>query len=373
MIILIFLLLIALGTYTLWDPFRQQAAQAQQTDLLASRGAAIFAQYCRPCHGDDGQGRIGPPLNPAYRAQQHLTDLTNSANLDQNQLFVMDTIMCGRVGTLMPTWGQSQGGALSDEQIRDLLTLITIDPKDSTGADAWQRYVVPDSEAANKIATPLPIQDITSGPLTGQTQSVCGQKVAGTVVATPPPTPGAPSTTLSQAMTDNAFASNVFTIPANQTVTMSVTNRGAALHNWHVLDVKDATGKDIVAPAPPAPGLTAGTTASITFSVNTPGTYHFQCDFHPTEMFGVLYVAGPGGTVPATSSVATTTAGIAVAGTSTPSAGATSAAATQAPANLGAPNPASGTGIQNPASATSTTGPSANPGQSTGGGAVPVP
>ena len=61
MVLLIFALLIGLGVYTLYDPLRQQDARAQQEDVLAQRGAAIFAQNCRPCHGDIGQGRVGPP------------------------------------------------------------------------------------------------------------------------------------------------------------------------------------------------------------------------------------------------------------------------------------------------------------------------
>jgi mono/diheme cytochrome c family protein/plastocyanin len=38
-----------------------------------------------------------------------------------------NTITCGRVGTAMPAWAQSQGGTLSDEQIQQLVTLITLD------------------------------------------------------------------------------------------------------------------------------------------------------------------------------------------------------------------------------------------------------
>jgi plastocyanin len=45
-------------------------------------------------------------------------DPTSITNLIKN------TITCGRVGTAMPTWGQAHGGPLSDEQIRQLRTLI---------------------------------------------------------------------------------------------------------------------------------------------------------------------------------------------------------------------------------------------------------
>ena len=63
----------------------------------------------------------------------------------------------------------------------------------------------PDSEAANKVATPLAIEEITKGSLTGSQQSVCGQKVA---VAVPlvPATPGVPTANLSETATDNKFS-----------------------------------------------------------------------------------------------------------------------------------------------------------------------
>src|SRR6476469_7274219 len=141
MVLLIFVLLIALGAYTLFDPTRQQDARQEQTDLLAQRGASLFATNCRPCHGDVGQGRIGPALNRP--------ELRDPAKLNANQTFVRDTISCGRVGTLMPTWGADHGGPLDAEQIRGLVTLITVDPN-----DAWNNYVKPLSEEANKISTP---------------------------------------------------------------------------------------------------------------------------------------------------------------------------------------------------------------------------
>src|SRR5205823_8108108 len=38
---------------------------------------------------------------------------------------ITNTITCGRIGTPMPAWAQTQGGPLSDEQIRQLMVLIT--------------------------------------------------------------------------------------------------------------------------------------------------------------------------------------------------------------------------------------------------------
>jgi plastocyanin len=46
-------------------------------------------------------------------------------NLKESKVnLITNTITCGRVGTAMPAWGARQGGVLSDEQIRQLMTLI---------------------------------------------------------------------------------------------------------------------------------------------------------------------------------------------------------------------------------------------------------
>jgi plastocyanin/mono/diheme cytochrome c family protein len=333
MIILMFFLLIVLGAYTLFDPSRQQDAREGQSDLLAQRGASLFVLDCRPCHGDVGQGRVGPALNRP--------DLRDPAKRDQLQAFVRDTITCGRVGTLMPTWGADHGGALDNEQIRDLVTLITVDPN-----DAWNRYVRPQSEEANKVATPSAVEDLLKGSLTGSTDSVCGQKVATSATA-PPATPGAPSTSLNESATDNKFAATDFTAPAGQAVTLAFSNQGNAIHNWHVTDAKDASGKDVTTGAT---GTLGGQSTTTTFTIAQPGTYHYQCDFHPTEMLGTLFVVGAQGAgapsaatpnpaaVPGTTPVAVPTAGATLGtatATGTPPTGSTTLSAGATPTATG--------------------------------------
>jgi mono/diheme cytochrome c family protein/plastocyanin len=315
MIILMFLLLIVLGVYALFDPIREQQAAATQTDLLGQRGAALYVANCRPCHGDVGQGRIGPALNRP--------DLRDPAKLAQNQAFVMDTIECGRVGTLMPTWGQQFGGPLDDEQVRDLVTLITINPN-----DAWNRYVRPLSEAANQVATPAAVADLLKGSITGSTDSVCGQKVASGTSGPPPATPSTPSSSLTETTTDNKFSNTDYTVPANAAVAIAVSNQGNAVHNWHVTDAKDANGNDITTGDS---GILSGQSVNLTFNITQPGTYHFQCDFHPTEMLGTLFVANASGVVPSSPAGGSS---------ATPAAGATSTATPSGSTTPGAGAPA---------------------------------
>ena len=94
-----------------------------------------------------------------------------------------------------------------------------------------------------------------------------------------------PRTTATIVATDNKFDTTKLTVPANQPVTVTFQNRGQAIHNWHVLDIKDAEGKNIATQL-----LPAGQTKTVTFTLAAPGTYAFHCDTHPAEMKGSLTV-----------------------------------------------------------------------------------
>ncbi len=130
---LIFLSLIATGAYTMWDPSRADTAKEDQLNGTLERGAFLFSQNCRTCHGDSGEGgprsnrlREAPPLNrPDLQGREAEGGDVAKANKDNAYRLVFNTINCGRVGKAMPTWGQEQGGVLNDEQMRQLTTFIT--------------------------------------------------------------------------------------------------------------------------------------------------------------------------------------------------------------------------------------------------------
>jgi len=90
---------------------------------------------------------------------------------------------------------------------------------------------------------------------------------------------------LSETTTDNKFSQTTLTADKGVSVVMTVQNKGAAIHNWHVLNAKTPDGSDIKTDLVPA-----GQSATITFQIDQPGTYDFQCDVHPTEMKGKLTI-----------------------------------------------------------------------------------
>jgi mono/diheme cytochrome c family protein len=76
------------------------------------RGAQLFVQQCSGCHGEAGQGRLGPALaNPVFLA--HATDA-----------FLATTLVNGRVDTAMPAFQRADKTGLSDQEVRDLVAFI---------------------------------------------------------------------------------------------------------------------------------------------------------------------------------------------------------------------------------------------------------
>jgi len=102
-------------------PVRAPAQQEWTRDQSLERGALLFANNCRTCHGNRGQGGVGPQLlnNPltAFQDQDPL-------KLSQNMTLLTRTIQCGRASTLMPAWLNTNGGALNAIQIQHIVNFL---------------------------------------------------------------------------------------------------------------------------------------------------------------------------------------------------------------------------------------------------------
>jgi len=130
------LMVFSVGTllYFLWDDDRASEATERQLFTNAERGGALYSINCRACHGLTGRGPLeasllpGAPLNTEdpYRVQD--------ATLASPQQRYFDTIRCGRIGTVMPSWHQDYGGPLNDFQIEQLVMLITGAPIGEAGS-----------------------------------------------------------------------------------------------------------------------------------------------------------------------------------------------------------------------------------------------
>jgi plastocyanin/mono/diheme cytochrome c family protein len=125
MIGLMFVFLIGTLLYFLWDSVRAEDAQENQIVTNAERGGRLFSLNCRSCHGMNGLGPLENSNLPGIPLNVDTNRPDDPGKLLERQSRILDTIRCGRVGTLMPAWAEDQGGPLNDFQILQLVALIT--------------------------------------------------------------------------------------------------------------------------------------------------------------------------------------------------------------------------------------------------------
>jgi plastocyanin/mono/diheme cytochrome c family protein len=288
MVALVFVLIGGCAAYTVYDQPREERSLAAQQSVLAERGARLFARYCRQCHGNAGEGRIGPALTRP--------ELQDPTKLAETKLWVTDTITCGRIGKIMPPWAIREGGALNDEQIRDLVTLIT-----TNAGDGWQKAGDLSAEE-NKVAAVPSVEDVLkAAAITGSGATrVCGQLAPATPTAEAAaalPAGLQPQDSWTEATTDNKFSVDAIAVNAGKAATITQDNQGKALHNWEVLGPDGKVLKDDAGTTVGTALTDPGKQAKVTFTLAKPGVYTFRCQVHPTDMVGKLYVVGADGSV----------------------------------------------------------------------------
>lgn len=127
MVGLVFVSLVGLTLYFIWDTDRAEQAEVRQEQVNVERGAHLYSLNCRSCHGLKGEGALergGLPGLPLNLEANRAPELTGGALEAQMKRF-HDTIVCGRIGTVMPPWAIEQGGALNFFQIEQIVLLIT--------------------------------------------------------------------------------------------------------------------------------------------------------------------------------------------------------------------------------------------------------
>lgn len=101
--------------------------------------------------------------------------------------------------------------------------------------------------------------------------------------------------TLTWTMGDNFFQADsqknpTIEVSPGASVTISLENKGTAIHNMRFAGEDNKYNTDDDAAAEPAL-FNAGDKGSIKFTApKKPGTYNYQCDFHPTDMKGTIVV-----------------------------------------------------------------------------------
>ncbi len=118
----------------LWrEPARIQAVEAADRLAAETAGRTLYADNCADCHGENGEGKVGPALN----SRELLKTTTNDT--------LFNLTRTGVPGTAMPSWGQPFGGPFTDEQVTQLVAFIRV----------WEPTA---PELTSIVATPDPVR-----------------------------------------------------------------------------------------------------------------------------------------------------------------------------------------------------------------------
>ncbi len=110
--ILTLAVLVSFQIYIFREPQRIASVEATDNSIAVAAGQALFSKNCTLCHGNDGEGDVGPALN----------DKTFLGTTADDTIF--SVISSGVPGTQMPAWNQSHGGPLTDQNVTQLVAFI---------------------------------------------------------------------------------------------------------------------------------------------------------------------------------------------------------------------------------------------------------
>ncbi len=117
-------------TVTLNADVTATATSIQPTDVSKYKAGQIILVDAERMEITAIEGNTLTVARAAERtaASAHTKDtpvlVKDTQTVKDKETLIRNTITCGRVGTAMPPWASSQGGPLSDEQIRQLTVLI---------------------------------------------------------------------------------------------------------------------------------------------------------------------------------------------------------------------------------------------------------
>jgi mono/diheme cytochrome c family protein len=260
---------------------RLEAQDELQQVTAIERGYNLYIANCARCHGNNGEGGIGPVLNDQSKLFLHLNE-----QYLHNVLEVGGRYVCGNPKSLMPVWADTNGGPLNYIQIEDLIAFLRApnnqdytkrDPElnepvigpDGT-VETFRGWLDP-SFKPDPSATPVP--DCYLGE-PGGTQA-------------PPPSLG-PDTTVLELGTSGVIAYDrlELTAPANEAFGIHFVNSDTG--QTHDVDIRESDGTTVVKDQPT---ITGPAEATYLYEPLAAGTYTFICSVHPIPaMTGTLTV-----------------------------------------------------------------------------------
>jgi len=131
---------------------RLTAEEQQQYVTDVARGHALYLANCARCHGNNGEGGIGPPLNDQAKLYNALTaqGLPGSGHLQPDYLHQVlrdgGRVVCGDPNSVMPAWEQPKG-PLNYREVEEIIDFI-LATKDVTWTALQAHAVEPGATAA---------------------------------------------------------------------------------------------------------------------------------------------------------------------------------------------------------------------------------
>ena len=252
----------------------KEANEQYVTDV--GRGYALFLANCARCHGNNGEGGIGPPLNDQAKLFQHLNE-----DYLRNVLEVGGRYVCGNAKSQMPVWADTNGGPLNYRQIEELIAFLRA-PKDEEYEVRDPELNEPTGEHFNGWVDPAYQPEAGATPYPDCYLDALGGGGGG-ASASPAASADPNATTLEVTAANIAFSEDALTAPADKAFNIHFVNEDAGVP--HDVDIR-AGGET----AADNQILTDAGEATYSIAPLEAGEYEFFCSVHPQQMVGTLTV-----------------------------------------------------------------------------------
>jgi len=275
------------GPLGLTEPRLDAEAAAQQVTKV-ERGYLIYEANCARCHGEQGEGGIGPALSRQDKLFAHLSE-----SYLRTILAVGGRYACGTAKSLMPVWADTgtPPGPLNYRAVDELIAFLR--------ATNDQIYIVRDEHLLDPKLDPItgevmtftgwrdpnykPEPNATAYPACWQDEFTAPASPAPGGSAGESAAPVEPAATVLEisASSSAAFDASEFTVPADVPFQIHFTNDEVGVP--HNVEIKDASGGSVMR------GEIITGVAEATYDVPAlpAGAHPFLCSVHP-NMTGTI-------------------------------------------------------------------------------------
>ena len=256
---------------------RLDAAKREQYLESVKRGYNLYEANCARCHGEQGQGGIGPVLNDQGKLLAHLTP-----QYLMNVLTVGGRYVCGDPNSLMGVWADTNGGPLNYREIEELIDWLRATTDDVVEVRDPKTGEMIEVTGWRDVAY-APAPDATPVPACWKDAFAVSPSPSGP--ATPTPSGGMGETYVISAVNPIEFEQSAFEAAAGVPFTIVFNNNNVGVPHNVAIHVGTATGEEVFK-GEIFPGIG---TRTYNVPALTAGTYAFICTVHP-NMAGTLTV-----------------------------------------------------------------------------------